>query len=64
MTDNLMMQEFNSFFTYTMDGIMQGLCDLPSTSLYLILEISFAFHIFSLKNGLIIEPRMRHFYKR
>ena len=48
MTDNLMMQEFNSFFTYTMDGIMQGLCDLPPTSLYLIVEISFVFHIFSL----------------
>lgn len=42
-TDNLMMQEFNSLFTSTMDGIMQGL------SLYLILGISFVFHILSLK---------------
>lgn len=49
MTDSLTIQEFNNFFTYTMDGIIHGLCDLPSTSLYLNLGISFAFHIFSLK---------------
>ena len=30
-----------------MDGILQGLCDFPSTSLYLILEVSFVFHIIS-----------------
>lgn len=61
MTDNITIQKFNNYFAYTTDGILQGLCDFPSTSIYLILEISFAFHIISLKNGLVTEPKMRHF---
>ena len=60
---NLIIQEFKSFFTYTMYNIMQGLCDFPSTSLYLILEINFVLHIFSVKtwfdnrakNGALLE---------
>ena len=31
-----------------MDGILQGLCDFPYTSLYLILRISFVFDVISL----------------
>ena len=31
MTDNLTIQEFNSFFTYTMYDVMQGLYDFPPT---------------------------------
>lgn len=49
MTDNFMMQELNNFFTYTMDGIMQGLYKFPPTSIYFTLGISFVFHISSLK---------------
>lgn len=45
----------NSFLTNTMYGIMQGLCDFHPTSLYFIPGISFVFHIFSFKNGLITE---------
>ena len=47
MTDNI--QEFNNYFAYTMEGILQGLCYFPSTSLYLILGISSFFNIISLK---------------
>lgn len=49
MTDNITIQNFNNYFAYTTDGILQGLCDFLSTSIYLILEISFVFHIISLK---------------
>ena len=47
MTDNI--QEFNNYFAYIMEGILQSLYDFPSTSLYLILGISFVFHIISIK---------------
>ena len=48
-TGNITIQEFNNYFAYTMNGILQSLCDFPSTSHYLILGISFVFHIISLK---------------
>lgn len=51
----------NSFLTYTMYGIMQGLWDFHPTSLYFIPGIIFVFHIFFFKNGLITEPWMMQF---
>lgn len=61
MTDNITIQNFYNYFAYSTDGILQGLCNFPSTSIHLILEISFVFHIISLKNGFVIEPKMRYF---
>lgn len=39
-----------------MDSIQQCICDFPSTPLYFIIGISFAFNHL-IKNGLIIEPK-------
>ncbi|XP_041911227.1 uncharacterized protein LOC121677222 [Arvicola amphibius] len=49
MTSSIIIQEFNNYFAYVMYGILQGLCDFPYTSLYLILGISLVFHIISLR---------------
>ena len=38
-------QDFNNHFAYSMDGILQCLCDFPYISIYLSLGISFVFHI-------------------
>lgn len=64
MLDNLTIQGFNSLFTYSMCEVLQVLQDFYdalSTLLILILGISFVLNIFSLKNGLTIELRMRRF---
>ena len=49
MTYNITIQEFNNYFAYTMNGILQGLCDFPYISIYLILGISFVFHFILLR---------------
>ena len=51
MTDNI--QEFNKYFAYIIEGIVQDLHYFPSY--YLILEISFVFNIISLKNCSILQ---------
>ena len=60
MTDNI--QEFNNYFAYTMEGIVQGSYYFPS--LYLILGISFVLNTISfLKNGSILQRRIASFWQ-
>ena len=47
--DNITIQEFNNYFAYAIDGILQDLCGFPSMFFYLILGTSFVLHIISLK---------------
>ena len=49
MANIITIQEFNNLFAYTMDGILQGLYGFSDTSICLILELSFVFHIISLR---------------
>ena len=48
-TDNITIKIFNNLFAYTMDGILQDLCDFPYTFINLIWGIRFIFHIISLR---------------
>ena len=49
MPDNLTVQGFNSFFTYTMCEVLQDVYDPYSTSLFLFLVLSLVLNIFFLK---------------
>ena len=49
MADNIIIQEFNNLFVYSMNGILQGIYDFSDRSIYWILGLSFFLYIVSLR---------------
>ena len=63
MTGNITMENFSNFFANTMDCILQGLfCMVILIHLFIrYWDSVFYFTLYYKENGLITEPRMRHF---
>lgn len=55
MANNITNQKFNNLFVLNMDKILQGLYDVSSKYIFVIMELCLVLHGISVKHGLITK---------